>query len=344
MNRRRVLRTLAGAAVVGSGITRGSLTESASTGCSYRNPVFDRFVVPDPTVLRAGDGRYYAAGTYNVWGDDDDRPLVPVLRSRNLVDWTYVGPAFRERPSWKRGGVWAPELAYRNGRYLLYYSLARWHDPNPGIGLAVAETPAGPYADRGPVLRSDAVGVENSIDPFHLVADGTPYLFWGSHRGIYAAELESHGRCLAGEPTRVAGEGIEAAAVIERDGRYYLFVSTGTCCEGAESTYRVIVGRASTPEGPYRDAAGDVLAAGRGELVVRGGKRLLAPGHADVVRDDAGDAWLLHHVYERDRPWVGETPRRVLALSRLAWSDGWPVVPGRRPSDGAPCPAVDDGD
>lgn len=340
MYRRRVLRTLGGAlgGVAGTVPSSDASRSTGSSGCTYRNPVFEKRVVPDPSVLRARDGTYYAYGTYNVWGDDADRPLVPVLRSSNLVDWTYVGAAFRERPAWKGGGLWAPDAARHCGRYLLYYSLACWGDRNPGIGVAVSETPAGPFEDRGPLLRSAAVGVPNSIDPFFLVDDGTPYLFWGSHRGIYGVRLAADGLSLAGEPFGVAGEGVEAAAILERDGDYFLFVSTGTCCEGAGSSYRVVVGRASSLEGPYVDRAGHELADGHGATVVHGGGPFVGPGHADVVRDDAGDDWLVHHAYERTEPWTGETPRRILFLSPLAWRDGWPVVPGGTPPVEAPCP------
>lgn len=344
MRRRQILLAVGGAfggtlrGVAGSPPTGDASRPTGTSDCTFRNPIFEEFVVPDPSVLRTPGGTYYAYATYNVWGDDDDRPLVPVLQSPDLVDWTFVGAAFEERPAWKGGGLWAPDATRRCGQYLLYYSLACWGDSNPGIGVAASAAPVGPFEDRGPLLRSGDVGVPNSIDP-HLVVDGgTPYLLWGSHQGIYGVRLATDGLSLAGELFRVAGEGVEAAALLRREGRYFLFVSTGTCCEGAESTYRVLVGRASSLEGPYVDRAGHELAAGHGVTVVRGNGRFVAPGHADVVRDDSGEAWLVHHAYERSKPWAGETPRRILLLSPLDWRDGWPVVPGRTPPVAATCP------
>ena len=308
----------------------------------YRNPVYEERVFPDPTAVRAPDGTYYAYATYHVWGDDADRPLVPVIRSPDLVNWEFVGPAFESRPDWKRGGIWAPGILRRGGRYLLYYSLARWGDPNPGIGVAVSDDPAGPFADRGPILRSEGVGVPNSIDPAPFVRERTPYLFWGSKRGVYGARLASDGLSLAGDadPFRVAGEGVEAAHLVSRGGRYYLFVSVGTCCEGAKSTYRVLVGRSDSLRGPYRGPGGKRLREGTGAVVVRGGEEFAGPGHCTSVFDGEGGRWLLYHAYERGNPWRGETPRRVLMLDPLTWVDGWPRVPGRVPGASRPVPGV----
>lgn len=319
---------------------RGGSTPRGSPECTYDNPVYDEHVFPDPSVVRTPDDTYYAYGTYNVWDPTRDRPLVPILRSRDLADWTYVGEAFTERPDWKRGGVWAPAVERIDGRYVCYYSLAHWGDSNPGIGAAVAETPEGPFEDRGELVRSEAIGVENSIDPFVVTGGDGPVMFWGSHHGIYATPLASDGLARVGVPERVAGADVEAACVIEREGRYYLLVSAGTCCKGARSTYHVLAGRAPTLTDTYLDGGGRELAAGRGELVVEGGNGFAGPGHSDVATDDAGDDWLVHHGYVRSNAWAGITPRRVLFVSPLEWRHGWPVVPGRTPPAEAGCPTV----
>lgn len=340
MRRRHILHTLAGTygGLAGCIPSPYSQRERETSGCTYRNPVYEEFVFPDPSLLHASDGTYFACATYNRWGDDTDRPLVPIIRSPDLVNWTFVGEAFRERPNWKRGGVWAPDICRLEGQYLIYYSLAFWDDPNPGIGVAVSQSPTGPFEDRGELLRSKEIGVPNSIDPFFVVHGGTPYLFWGSHRGIFGIRLAVNGLSVAGEPFKIAGNDVEAATLLKHDGHYFLFVSTGSCCKGAESTYRVLVGRAEKFAGPYVDRTGNTLAAGNGVTVVRGGERFVGPGHTDVVRDDAGSDWLVYHAYERANPWVGETPRRVLLVSPLIWRDGWPMVSGRTPAVTGPCP------
>lgn len=351
MRRRDVLAALAGGGGLASRVVlhgsdgtgedlapANTPTPTGSPDCTYHNPVYEERVVPDPSVVRTPEDTYYAYGTYNVWDPAKDRPLVAVLRSRNLADWTYVGEAFDERPDWKDGGVWAPDVARIDGRYVCYYSLAHWGDPNPGIGAAAAETPEGPFGDRGKLLRSDEVGVENSIDPFVVPGGDRPTLYWGSHHGIYAAPLAPDGLSLAGAPERIAGGDVEAACVVEREGSYYLLVSTGTCCKGARSTYHVLAGRADSLTDTYVDADGTELSAGSGELVVEGGDRFAGPGHCDVATDGAGDDWLVHHGYERSNAWTGVTPRRVLFVSPIEWRVGWPVVPGRTPPAEAACP------
>lgn len=313
-------------------------------GDTYRNPVYEH-VFPDPDVLRVGD-TYYAYGTYHPWDPDTgpERELIPVLRSPNLVDWEFVGPAFAEAPDWSRyRGLWAPGVGRLGGRTLLYYSDAEFRADDPGVGVATAPDPAGPFEPRGGLLRSEGIGVPNSIDPMLFVRDGTPFLFWGSKRGIYGIRLAADGLSLAGEKFRIAGGGVEAPYVVERDGYYYFFGSRGTCCRGAESTYHVVVGRAEELRGPYVNRDGGRLTAEgvNGTTILDGGDRFVGPGHCAVVRDERGGWWLLYHAYVRENPWVEDTPRRVLMLDRIRWRDGWPVVGDGTPSATGEVPPVE---
>lgn len=311
---------------------------------TYRNPVFEA-VFADPTVVRA-DGDFYAYATYQPWEGGEKRSrFVPVARSPDLVNWRFVGEAFESKPDWREsGGLWAPDIGRLEGRYVLYYSYASFGDPNPGIGVGVASSPTGPFEDRGELLRSDDVGVPNSIDPCLLSDDGTPYLFWGSKRGIHGVRLGADGLSLDGDPFQIAGDGVEAAYVVRRGDRYYFFGSRGTCCEGADSTYHVVVGRSDSLRGPYENRDGESLLDAAGTTILAGDDTFAGPGHNSVVRDDAGDDWLLYHAYERANAWDGDTPRRVLMLDRLAWRDEWPTVPSGTPSRTAPVPTVDSDD
>lgn len=347
MNRRGFL---AGTSALAIGLTAGCLGRSSNDGSAfgdrsrttdtpttlpagddtYRNPVFEH-VFPDPGAIEV-DGAFVAYGTHQEWGDGCERRLVPIVRSSNLVDWQYVGAAFETEPDWKPGsGLWAPDVERIDGRYVLYYSLTRFGDPNPGIGVATAETPTEPFTDHGKLLRSDDIGIPNSIDPCPVVEDGTPYLFCGSHRGIYGLELTDDGTAVAGEPFQVAGGGVEAPYVIERNGFYYLFGSRGSCCNGAKSTYHVVVGRSRSLRGPYRNADGEPLSSAPGTTILRGNETFAGPGHNSVVRVDDTD-WIVYHAYERANAWIERTPRRVLMIDRLRWVDGWPVVENREPS------------
>ena len=93
---------------------------------------------------------------------------------------------------------------------MLYYSLTRFGDPNPGIGIATADSPTEIFVDQGKLLRSKEAGIPNAIDPCPIVENGIPCLFCGSHRGIYGVELTADGLSVVGEPFQVAGDGIEA--------------------------------------------------------------------------------------------------------------------------------------
>ena len=318
--------------------------ESARERNTYRNPVFEQ-IFPDPDALRH-DGAYYAYGTYHPWTGDEgpDRQLVPILRSPNLVDWERVGPAFEAPPPWSQyRGLWAPGVARLADRVVLYYSDSEFGAPNPGIGVATASDPAGPFEPRGGLFRSAGVDVPNSIDPTVFVRRETSYLFWGSHRGLYGIELAADGLGTRGEPFPVVGRGVEAPYVVERDGRCYLFGSRGTCCRGTDSTYRVVVGRADEFRGPYRNRAGGRLTAdaATGTTILQSGERFIGPGHCSVVRDREGGWWLLYHAYERGEGWIGDTPRRVLLLDRIRWRDGWPEVGDGTPSADGEVPTVD---
>ncbi len=99
----------------------------------YRNPVIPTSL-PDPTVIKAPDGYYYLYATENIRN-------LPIYRSKNLVDWDFVTTAFtrESRPKWNpKGNLWAPDINYINGRYVLYYAKSEWGGEwTCGIGVAI---------------------------------------------------------------------------------------------------------------------------------------------------------------------------------------------------------------
>lgn len=134
----------------------------------YRNPVID-YSLPDPSVIEGDDGYYYLYAT------EDIRNL-PIHRSKNLVDWEYVGTAFtdRTRPDFEpNGGLWAPDINKIGDKYVLYYSMSVWGgELTCGIGCATADKPEGPFTDHGKMFRSNEINVQNSIDPFYKKMEG----------------------------------------------------------------------------------------------------------------------------------------------------------------------------
>ncbi len=303
----------------------------------FENPVFEP-VIADPSIIRTEDGTFYAYGTEDAWEHSTDFRYAPIIKSDNLVDWEYVGDAFEQKPDWKGFAyIWAPDIQYFNDQYYLYYSLSVWDDPNPAIGVATADNPEGPFEDHGKLFDSDSIGVQNSIDPYvHIDDDGTKYMFWGSFHGIYAIELSEDGLSTVGEKVHIAGNAFEAPYIIERDGYYYFFGSTGSCCAGANSTYQVRVGRSENLLGPYVDRQGRDIRGTNGSLVVGDGEQFVGNGHNAAIQDDAGEWWMVYHGIDKDEPYLpGGATRRPMMIDRIIWdSQGWPQLENFSPSEG----------
>jgi arabinan endo-1,5-alpha-L-arabinosidase len=327
--RRTAQATVAAAAVAlgGTGALAQGAAAEAPSAALFTNPVIDG-VAADPAVLRDADGTWYLYATQDRWDDGVER-YVPIFSSRDLVTWTYLGDVFLFPPRWKREGfLWAPDVHEHDGTYWLYYAYSTWGDPNPCIGLATAPHPAGPWTDLGgPVFCSQDVGVRNSIDPFVWREEGVRTLVWGSFGGIYAARLTDDGTGVEGALVRLADERFEAPYVVFRDGAYYLFLSSGSCCDGAGSTYITWVGRSDDLLGPYRDDLGRDLRFGGGRVVLFRNDHWVGPGHNAIATDDAGRDWIVYHAIDPRRPLLrsGATRRPVL-IDPIDWVDGWPVV------------------
>lgn len=300
---------------------------------TYSNPVIDTSL-PDPTVVRADDGYFYVYATENIRN-------VPIHRSRNLVDWEFVGTAFTDstRPNFEpKANVWAPDINKIGDRYVMYYSMSVWGGEwTCGIGVAVADSPDGPFTDLSKLFRSNEIGVQNSIDPFYIEDNGKKYLFWGSFRGIYAIELTDDGLALAkdAKPQLVAGTAYEGTYIHKRGDWYYFFASTGSCCDGLNSTYTTVVGRSRDLMGPYVDPQGQPMLDNHHLDVIHKNDKFVGTGHnAEIVTDDAGADWIMYHAFSTEKE-----GGRLLMLDRIDWTDeGWPTVATSSPSITAPAP------
>jgi arabinan endo-1,5-alpha-L-arabinosidase len=309
---------------------------------TYTNPVFDEDF-PDPAVIQAPDGYYYAYATQTL--RDGKWINIQVARSRDLVHWEPIGDALPDKPDWAREtqDFWAPFVLYDGERYLMYYSATHdaCHEPERGHCLAVAtsDSPAGPFVDMGlPLLLG--VGFE-FIDPMVFVdpASGKWLLYWGS--GFQPIKVQEVGPdrmsfAPASEPAGLVWPNpvkgafprlVEAAWVTRRDDFYYLFYSGDNCC-GPDAEYGVMVARSRTPTGPF-----ETLEQARGvphSLMLFKSERWLAPGHNCIVTDKAGDAWIIYHAIDVDRPRQRQedeiNSRRILLIDKIEWKDGWPFV------------------
>ncbi|WP_409295773.1 family 43 glycosylhydrolase [Peribacillus sp. SCS-26] len=332
MNKRLTGMLLAGVLAL-SGCSGQSAEEEKPKGKQYKNPVFEP-VIADPSIIKGKDGYYYAYGTEDNWGDGKGPRYVPVIRSKNLVKWDYAGEAFEavDKPNWKEGGIWAPDISYYKDQYYLYYSMSTWGDQDPGVGVAVSSKPEGPFTDKGEVLRSQKIGVENSIDPAFYNDNGTPYLFWGSFHGIYGVKLTEDGMKTAGKPFQVGSDAFEAPYIVKRDGYYYLFLSSGSCCEGKDSTYHVAVGRSKSITGPYLDQTGADIKDTKGTVIMTGSQKFAGPGHNAVITDEKGRDWMIYHAIDVKEPkMISGITRRPLMIDPITWKKGWPVIKNQEP-------------
>lgn len=299
----------------------------------YTNPVFDQNT-PDPSVVQAPDGAFYAYGTGGT-----------CRKSYDLVNWEDMGIAL-QRPTWNdsvrtdkegkvhpmRFSLWALDVSRVGKKYLVHYASAYWgNETRTGLGVAEGTSPT-EFTDCGKMFCSTEIGVQNSIDPCYVKDKGKKYLIWGSFRRLYMGRLTKDGKRIKNPShlTQVAGTAFEGAMVYKRKGYYYLFASVGTCCEGAKSTYHTVVGRSKKLAGPYVDRQGGRMLDNHYETVIKGNDRWKGPGHnSEIITDKEGDTWLLYHAYDAQDPEKG----RVMLLDKLLWDEeGWPYVEGGTPS------------
>jgi arabinan endo-1,5-alpha-L-arabinosidase len=326
-----------------AGGPRGASTPPvpAPAAGTYVNPVLDEDF-PDPAVIQAADGFYYAYATQTL--RDGEWINIQVARSADLVHWQHLGDALPEKPSWaqKTQDFWAPDVLSDGDRYLMYYSAkpdGSGKRLDHALAVATSDSPAGPFVDMGQPLLLGA-GFE-FIDPmaFDDRATGKRLLYWGSgYRPIKVQELGPDRMSFAPGsepidliwPNPVKGAFprlVEASWVIHHDDYYYLFYSGDNCC-GPHAEYGVMVARSRSATGPF-----ETLEEARGvphSLMLFKSERWLAPGHNSIVTDKAGQVWIIYHAIDANRPRQRQedeiNSRRILLIDRIEWRDGWPFV------------------
>ncbi len=308
----------------------------------YVNPILD-WDFPDPAIIHAPDGYYYAYATQTL--RDEQWINIQVARSTDLIDWEHLGDALPDKPDWalETQDFWAPSVICDGSTYFMYYSatpdVCHHHQRGHALAVATASSPAGPFVDMGMPLLLGA-GFEY-IDPmaFDDPVTGKHLLYWGSgFQPIKVQELSKDRLSFAPDSNPVDliwpnGENgsfprlVEAAWVIRHDRFYYLFYSGDNCC-GPDAEYGVMVARSPSATGPF-----ETLEQARGvphSLMLFKSERWLAPGHNCVVADKAGQEWIVYHAIDVNRPRQRQedeiNSRRILLMDRIEWRDGWPHV------------------
>ena len=340
---------------------RSSQAQSTQVAPQYTNPL--KLSLPgggraascaDPFVLRGPVRRmttWYLYCTSDALTatelGPDGTPLihnVPMYASTDLTHWKYSGDAFPTEPAWISGGMWAPDVVHRGGRYLMYFTASDTTLPGGGSAVAVATspTPTGPWrVSRTPVVpptdAAPGAGRRWEYDPEVITAGSASYIYFGSYSGgIHVRRLGADGlTSVASTEKAIAIDNrYEGTYIVHRNGWYYFMGSATNCCNGPLTGYAVFVARARSPLGPFRDRHGiSILAArvGGTPMLTQNGNRWVGTGHNAVVTDFSGQQWIVYHAVDRYDPYyagnTGYTKRPVL-MDPLDWRSGWPVVRG----------------
>jgi len=307
--------------------------------------------VHDPVMIREKNTFYLFCTGFGI----------SVWSSTDLQNWKREAPVFASAPQWAvdtipgfKGHIWAPDISFHNGRYYLYYSVSAFGKNTSAIGVATNKTldPSSPdfgWIDHGRVIQSYPNKTNwNAIDPNLVINEkGTPYLVFGSFwDGIKLVKLtgdllhtaEDVGKiptvasrkqrssddnppAVDNNPADAGGNAIEAPFIFKKGPYFYLFASIDYCCKGINSTYKVIVGRSKTLEGPYVDQEGKKLRNGGGTILLQGNKDWHGVGHNGICSANGKD-YILYHGYD-----AADNGRSKLQIQELKWNaTGWPMI------------------
>ena len=274
---------------------------------TYKNPILHADY-SDPDVTRVGDDYYLTSSSFNYV------PSLPILHSKDLVNWTIIGHVFTKQPTYDRydsvqhgGGVWAPSIRYHNNEFYIYYP-----DPDLGIYMVKAKNPAGPWSE--PLLVKKAKGW---IDPCPLWdEDGKAYLvngMAGSRSGIKSCLILSE---MSTDGTHLLDEGalifdghtkhptIEGPKFYKRNGYYYILATAG----GVGTGWQVAL-RSKNIYGPYEDKV----------VLEQGSSPTNGPHQGGWIETQSGESWFLHF---QDKDAYG----RIVHLEPVKWVNNWPMM------------------
>ncbi|MEO8362427.1 MAG: family 43 glycosylhydrolase [Vicinamibacteria bacterium] len=308
--RRRTTRALAILVAVGCAFPVAAILVFQSS--AFALDLDGQTGIHDPSTVIFSGGRYYTYGTGGTSLVSDD-------------GWTWR----RGEPLPRRG--LAPDVIRVGDRFYLYIA-ANSGPTKADINLLTNKTldPSSPdykWEEGGVVASSDGVEDCNAIDPgvFLDPTTGKLWLTYGSYFGyIRLVELDPRTgkRLKPDEKPRDIAINSEASIMIHHEGWYYLLVTHGSCCRGADSGYNIRVGRARNITGPFLDNMGIDMIQGGGKLFVGSSGRTIGPGHFGLL--DLGDGvqrFSLH--YEADLDKGGAS---VLDIRPLLWENSWPVA------------------
>ncbi|HVS76568.1 MAG TPA: family 43 glycosylhydrolase [Steroidobacteraceae bacterium] len=301
--------------------------------------------VHDPDMIQDASGVFWLYGTHNTLASSPDMATFSAVSAGDILPDFSWWASENTTGANGRTDIWAPSVMYAGGTYYQYYAVPTYDPPSTidadqsaaVIALATSTSPSGPWTDAGKVISScgTASGCTttfNAIDPAPYI-DGTGHwwLTFGSwHDGIHVLQLDpSTGLPLASSPTlydiakRGAGEEGSFIFPYTAGGTlyFYYFASIDVCCQGIDSTYRIIVGRSTSPTGPFHDRGGLDLMDGGGTILLSTHGTIYGPGGESVLLVRSRPV-MVYHYYDGAN---NGTP--TLGMNYLQFdSDGWPSV------------------
>ncbi|MDD4514090.1 glycoside hydrolase family 43 protein [Massilibacteroides sp.] len=284
---------------------------------TYTNPVIAGDF-PDPTVIKVGD-TYYAATSSSEWA-------LPyrLFQSKDLVNWEYIGPLFKEVPEWVMGSFWAPELYYHNETFYVYYTARRKSDKRSYIGVATSKDPKEGFTDRGLIIE----WTSEAIDAYVIDIDNKPYITWKAY-GLDERPIEILGAELSEDRLKVTGEafsmitaesdtweygGFEGQCIVKHGDYLYMFYAGAGCC-GRNCNYATGVARSKTIDGQWERYEGNPI--------LFGGETWKCSGHGTLVETPDHRFFYLYHAYNAEtNVHIG----RQVMLDEIVWDEqtGWP--------------------
>lgn len=263
----------------------GEDVQKWSVQCVDRgNPVLNGFYA-DPNIVVFGDTYYIYPTTDG--GTSWDSTYFKAFSSKDMVNWKDEGVILDLKDvSWSGGvNAWAPTIAEKNGKYYFYYSSKNKDNDEKSLGVAVSDSPTGPFVDKGEPL-TDGTNLKGQIDPAVFTDDdGQSYLYWGNGSTMYAAKLNDDMVSFDGEWVKMNPPHFrEGSFVIKRNGIYYFMWAAN---DTREPAYEVWYGTSTSPLGPISGATRILTCEDTDD------ERIKSTGHHSVINVPNTDEWYI---------------------------------------------------
>ena len=298
---------------------------------TYKNPVLCADY-SDPDAIRVGDDFYLTSSSFL------HAPGLPILHSKDLVNWTIINHVFAVQPPVEHfalprhgQGVWAPAIRFHGGKFWIVYP-----DPDFGIYVTTAIDPAGEWSapfllkagkgliDPCPFWDDDGrlylihgwarsrAGIANLLTLHELSPDGTKILDAGKNIQTTDGKANDVGTVIIDANKLPGWTTLEGPKLYKRHGWYYVFAPAGGVTNGYQAVFR-----SKNIYGPYESRV----------VLDQGTTAINGPHQGAWVDTSTGEDWFLHF---QDRGPFG----RVVHLQPMTWHDDWPVIGADPDGDG----------